>query len=117
MTLPCLRRLLLSTLRPQVRWLCESAGPGSTRLVTLLKERFPQATAVEVEDISGGCGAMYEVWVEAPDFKGLSRVKQHKLITEVTICGPCHSFQAALSSLSLESSFVTNKCGTEDYFM
>lgn len=26
---------------------------------------------------------MYEVWVEAPDFKGLSRVKQHKLITEV----------------------------------
>lgn len=26
---------------------------------------------------------MYEVWVEAPDFKGLSRVKQHKLITQV----------------------------------
>ncbi|MPC25785.1 bolA-like protein 3 [Portunus trituberculatus] len=82
MTLPGLRRLLLSTLRPQARWLCDSAGPGSARLMTLLKDRFPQATAVEVEDISGGCGAMYEVWVEAPDFKGLSRVKQHKLITE-----------------------------------
>lgn len=33
--------------------------------------------------LTGGCGAMYEVWVEAPDFKGLSRVKQHKLITQV----------------------------------
>lgn len=26
---------------------------------------------------------MYEIYVEAPQFKGLSIVKQHKLITEV----------------------------------
>ena len=51
-------------------------------LVGLLKSRFPSATNIEVEDISGGCGAMYEIWVEASEFKGLSKVKQHKLITE-----------------------------------
>lgn len=32
-------------------------------------------------DISGGCGAMYEILVESVEFKGISRVKQHQLIT------------------------------------
>ncbi|XP_069188408.1 bolA-like protein 3 [Procambarus clarkii] len=70
-------------LQRAARWLSDSASNfGESRLITLLRQRFPQASAVEVQDISGGCGSMYEVWVEAPDFKGLSRVKQHKLITE-----------------------------------
>lgn len=37
---------------------------------------------MQVEDVSGGCGAMYEITVESIDFKGLSKIKQHKLITE-----------------------------------
>ncbi|XP_050735071.1 bolA-like protein 3 [Eriocheir sinensis] len=78
-----LRGALRAALGPQVRQLCDSAAAsGSTHLEGLLRKRFPKATSVEVQDISGGCGAMYEVWVEAADFKGLSRVKQHKLITE-----------------------------------
>ncbi|KAK8731061.1 hypothetical protein OTU49_007780, partial [Cherax quadricarinatus] len=66
-----------------VRGLSDAASSVSEiRLTDLLRRRFPQASTVEVQDISGGCGSMYEVWVEAPNFKGLSRVKQHKLITE-----------------------------------
>jgi hypothetical protein len=34
--------------------------------------------------VSGGCGAMYEIFVQAPDFKGLSVVKQHRLVNEVS---------------------------------
>lgn len=30
----------------------------------------------------GGCGAMYEIFVETSEFKGLNTVKQHRLITE-----------------------------------
>ncbi|XP_066985403.1 bolA-like protein 3 [Macrobrachium rosenbergii] len=59
-----------------------AANPEELKLKKLLQTRFPQATAIEVQDISGGCGAMYEVWVESIDFKGLNRVKQHKLITQ-----------------------------------
>lgn len=33
-------------------------------------------------DISGGCGAMYEISVESKEFVGLSRVKQHRMITD-----------------------------------
>ncbi|MPC15630.1 hypothetical protein E2C01_008429 [Portunus trituberculatus] len=37
-------------------------------------------------NVKRGCGATYKVWVEAPDFKSLSKVKQHKLITESFFC-------------------------------
>lgn len=43
---------------------------------------FLQAQHISVVDISGGCGAMYEIVIESKEFKGLSRVKQHQLITE-----------------------------------
>lgn len=41
-----------------------------------------QAQNISVVDISGGCGAMYEIVVETKEFSGLSRVKQHQLITD-----------------------------------
>jgi BolA-like protein 3 len=38
---------------------------------------------VEVNDISGGCGAMYNIDVESPLFKGKSIVQQHQLVQQV----------------------------------
>lgn len=40
-----------------------------------------QAKSIEVQDVSGGCGAMFEIAVEAADFKGMSTINQHRLIT------------------------------------
>ncbi|XP_076046270.1 bolA-like protein 3 [Oratosquilla oratoria] len=81
-----LRRITKSTISSSSSvWLRSNGGKavsGEARLAQLLRERFPEATAIEIQDISGGCGAMYEVWVEAPDFKGLKRIKQHQMITE-----------------------------------
>ncbi|XP_017462567.1 PREDICTED: bolA-like protein 3 [Rhagoletis zephyria] len=51
------------------------------RILQLLSGRFPEAN-VNVVDVSGGCGAMFEVFVEAKEFEGLSTLKQHKLITQ-----------------------------------
>ena len=36
-----------------------------------------------MNDVSGGCGAMYEIIVESIEFKGISRVKQHQMITNI----------------------------------
>ena len=41
------------------------------------------AVNVTVEDVSGGCGAMYKAYVESPRFVGLNIVKQHKLVQGV----------------------------------
>lgn len=49
------------------------------QIKTVLQKRFPGAD-VKVEDVSGGCGAMFEIYVEAAEFKGLPIVKQHKSV-------------------------------------
>jgi stress-induced morphogen len=36
-----------------------------------------------VQDISGGCGSMYAIQIESTKFKGLSVIKQHKMVNEV----------------------------------
>lgn len=54
---------------------------NETDLKNILIKRFPKAN-VTVHDVSGGCGAMFEVLVEAKEFSGLSVLKQHKMITE-----------------------------------
>ncbi|KAI4690583.1 uncharacterized protein J4E88_002055 [Alternaria novae-zelandiae] len=38
---------------------------------------------LEVQDISGGCGSMYAIQIESPKFKGLTAIKQHKMVNEV----------------------------------
>nr|XP_022915556.1 bolA-like protein 3 [Onthophagus taurus] len=58
-----------------------SSGSSEDGMKKILQSKFPNAKEIVVEDISGGCGAMYTVYVESIDFKGLSRVKQHQAIT------------------------------------
>ncbi|XP_075976755.1 bolA-like protein 3 [Anticarsia gemmatalis] len=52
------------------------------QLSEALKRSLPGITYISVSDISGGCGAMFEVNVEAKEFIGLNRVKQHRLVTD-----------------------------------
>ena len=61
-----------------------SASPSTAEmsLINILKDKFPSATDIAVVDISGGCGSMYEVYVESPDFKGIRLVRQHQMVSE-----------------------------------
>lgn len=36
---------------------------------------------VMVEDVSGGCGSSYNVHVESDVFAGMTRIKQHRLVS------------------------------------
>lgn len=38
---------------------------------------------VVVEDRSGGCGANFYIMVESPVFKGMPRIRQHRLVQDV----------------------------------
>ena len=42
-----------------------------------------QAEKLEVQDISGGCGSMYGIEVVSERFRGLSMLKQQRLVNEV----------------------------------
>ncbi|VVC98244.1 unnamed protein product [Leptidea sinapis] len=52
------------------------------KLTEVLKQALPGITYVSIQDISGGCGAMFEISIEAKEFRGLTRVKQHRLVTD-----------------------------------
>lgn len=48
----------------------------------LLEERvraaYPDHTFVQVIDISGGCGASFEVIIVSPSFEGKTTLKRHR---------------------------------------
>lgn len=37
----------------------------------------------QVQDISGGCGSMYAIDIVSEQFKGLSVIKQHRLVNKI----------------------------------
>ncbi|XP_078205167.1 bolA-like protein 3 isoform X1 [Callithrix jacchus] len=60
-----------------------SQTEGELRVTQILKEKFPQATAIKVTDISGGCGAMYEIKIESEEFKEKRTVQQHQMVNQL----------------------------------
>ncbi|XP_071435240.1 bolA-like protein 3 [Pithys albifrons albifrons] len=64
-------------------WRSLSGGSeGESRLLQLLRESFPRASCLRVRDISGGCGAMYEVHVESEEFRDKRPVQQHQMVNQ-----------------------------------
>uniref|UniRef100_A0A8C5M341 BolA-like protein 3 n=1 Tax=Leptobrachium leishanense TaxID=445787 RepID=A0A8C5M341_9ANUR len=57
-------------------------GKGEERITDVLKSRFPLATYIQVDDVSGGCGAMYEIHIESEEFKNKRTVQQHRMVND-----------------------------------
>ncbi|GIL76652.1 hypothetical protein Vretimale_8839 [Volvox reticuliferus] len=76
--------MLRAQLRPlvhQLRALCTVAVSDTEKAIAnKLKTGLNGVQRVEVQDTSGGCGAMYRISIVAEDFKGQSIVKQHQLV-------------------------------------
>lgn len=62
----------------------QGRGPVTeAEILGKLRQSFPQAKIISVEDTSGGCGAMFNISIETEEFKGLSVMKQHKMIYDI----------------------------------
>jgi stress-induced morphogen len=48
-----------------------------------VNNRLTYCVPLQVQDISGGCGSMYALEIVSPKFKGLSMIKQHKLVNSI----------------------------------
>jgi stress-induced morphogen len=42
-----------------------------------------EASQLNVNDISGGCGSMYAIEITSPKFRGISLLKQHRMVSDV----------------------------------
>ena len=60
------------------RWLSVTAT--SEELIKKKLESCLKVKKIEVQDISGGCGAMYQIYIQAEEFNGLRPLQQHKLV-------------------------------------
>jgi stress-induced morphogen len=59
---------------------------AAERLVSLLRDAFPDARELRVEDRTGG-GDHFQVTVASPRFEGLPLLEQHRLVNEA-LAGP-----------------------------
>lgn len=48
-------------------------------IINILKDNL-DPVALHVADVSGGCGAMFNVYVASAQFEGMSMVKQHRTV-------------------------------------
>ncbi|BGO99839.1 hypothetical protein RTG_00653 [Rhodotorula toruloides ATCC 204091] len=60
----------------------DSATEGEEALRKKLAESL-EGAKVQVQDVSGGCGTFYAISVEHESFKGLSMIKQHRIVNEL----------------------------------
>ncbi|BGP24854.1 hypothetical protein JCM10295v2_003774 [Rhodotorula toruloides] len=60
----------------------DSATDGEETLRKKLTEAL-EGAKIEVQDVSGGCGTFYAISVEHESFKGLSMIKQHRIVNEL----------------------------------
>ncbi|KAM9065760.1 bolA-like protein 3 [Sarcophilus harrisii] len=78
----CRRSLGVVTLLQCAQRTFASQTSGELKVTHVLKEKFPQATTIKVTDISGGCGAMYEIHIESEEFKDKRTVQQHQMVNK-----------------------------------
>jgi BolA-like protein 3 len=70
-----LRRFSVAPLKPNYT---EGERKIHEKLANIL-----EASQLAVSDISGGCGSMYAIEITSPKFRGLSLLKQHRMVSEV----------------------------------
>ncbi|KAF3906146.1 hypothetical protein ABW20_dc0100502 [Dactylellina cionopaga] len=51
-------------------------------IFTKLAEQL-NPSRLDVRDISGGCGSMYAVEIESPQFRGLTTLKMHRQVQDI----------------------------------
>ncbi|KAJ1876330.1 hypothetical protein LPJ57_004544 [Coemansia sp. RSA 486] len=45
-----------------------------------INENIGDIQLIQTEDLSGGCGSMFNLLIVSDKFKGLTRLKQHRLV-------------------------------------
>eukprot|EP00882_Tetradesmus_deserticola_P009384 GHRQ01009904.1.p1 GENE.GHRQ01009904.1~~GHRQ01009904.1.p1 ORF type:complete len:105 (+),score=42.61 GHRQ01009904.1:342-656(+) len=82
----CGRTLTNGTLRTALQRCYSAAVQANTDAEKSIAAKIQaglNAQSISVADTSGGCGAMYSIEVVADEFKGMSIVKQHQLVTKL----------------------------------
>ncbi|KAJ2726362.1 hypothetical protein GGI07_000677 [Coemansia sp. Benny D115] len=53
---------------------------AESTIKNLVCNNIANVTHIEVEDVSGGCGSMFNLLIVSDEFKNLMRLKKHKMV-------------------------------------
>jgi len=55
---------------------------GEQHIFNILNDKL-DPSALAVQDVSGGCGEFYHLQVSSKAFKGMTMIKQHRLVQQI----------------------------------
>ncbi|CAX40681.1 conserved hypothetical protein [Candida dubliniensis CD36] len=67
---------------PQEQSQSESMDEYELKIYNILQQELNPIN-LKIKDVSGGCGSMFSIFIESEKFKGLTMIKQHRLVNEI----------------------------------
>jgi len=66
-----------------VRYYAQKQNEKELKIFNILKTGLGENSDIQVQDVSGGCGAMFKIDVSSAVFKGKSLVEQHRTVNQL----------------------------------
>jgi len=66
-----------------VRYYAQKQNEKELKIFNILKTGLGENSDIKVQDVSGGCGAMFDINVASASFKGKSLVDQHRTVNQL----------------------------------
>ncbi|KAL6928322.1 BolA-like protein 3 [Hanseniaspora valbyensis] len=60
-----------------------SQTPYESKITKLLTTSELNPSVCKVQDVSGGCGSMFNIQIKSKQFNKINKIKQHKLVNKV----------------------------------
>lgn len=60
-----------------------SQTPYESKITKLLTTSELSPSVCKVQDVSGGCGSMFNIQIKSKQFNKINKIKQHKLVNKV----------------------------------
>lgn len=57
--------------------------PYEIKISDLLSSSTLKPSVCKVQDVSGGCGSMFNITIKSKEFNDLNKIKQHKLVNRI----------------------------------
>eukprot|EP00586_Coscinodiscus_wailesii_P012110 CAMPEP_0172499440 /NCGR_PEP_ID=MMETSP1066-20121228/127158_1 /TAXON_ID=671091 /ORGANISM="Coscinodiscus wailesii, Strain CCMP2513" /LENGTH=121 /DNA_ID=CAMNT_0013273183 /DNA_START=97 /DNA_END=462 /DNA_ORIENTATION=+ len=78
----CQRTTTFNLYKQHIRPFSSDGSSNEAQMSKKLRDAL-DTDAVTVTDTSGGCGSMYKLEVSSEKFRGISMVKQHRMVQDV----------------------------------
>ncbi|CAI5760252.1 unnamed protein product [Candida verbasci] len=71
----------ISKIKP-IRYYSQQLNEYESKIFQILDQRL-KPTDLKIQDVSGGCGSMFSIFIQSDKFNGLTTIKQHRIVNDI----------------------------------